>query len=518
MCSPFQRHKFYTEDCCFKPFFIVFCSRMHHLNGLIIESLCHALQTHCSGHVISDCFSNSQDEFVITFDNFYIKCFFLKGNIYFFTGTDAPSKSRLFKPQFSDIIQLNCQSVIAHPFERSFHLSIDQNYQILFKCHGRKSNILLMHDGVCIDGFKRHLEKDNEITLANVYRPISCNYQADALIKPEDFARQYPYLPADLFPVLINADEPLFHQTIQHYRQLPALTFDPLSMELSAADGTTFLNDLNSFSTHAIRTLSFSEQKNQLLNNCVKAIDDKTQFICSNKKALEALKTKRADGEFGNIILAGLHLIPAGAKNVTLPDIYNNTEINISLDPDLNGVENAERYFKKEKGLPHSIRLLEAKIEQAQKVLDELVAKRTIIESANDLKGLKSLVKQGKKEQDLEQLPFRKFEYEGFDIYVGKHADSNEKLLNYYSDKNDTWLHAKDVSGSHVIIRSGKLKIPDSVLERAAALAAYYSKNRKQSLVTVTYTQRKFVRKIKGAEKGKVTVSNEKTLLVKPQL
>lgn len=491
---------------------------MHHLNGLIIESLCHALQTHCSGRVICDCFSNSQDEFVIVFDDFYIKCFFLKGEIYFFTGTETPSKSRLFKPQFSDIAQLTCQAIIAHPFERSFHFQLDQNYQILFKCHGRKSNILLMQNGLCIESFKRHLEKDNEITLANVYRDITCQYQADALITPEDFARQYPYLPADLLPVLRNAEEPLFHQTIQHYRQLPALTFDPLTMELSAADGTTFLDDLNKFSTHAIRTLSFSEQKNQLLNNCLKAISDKSQFILSNQKALEALKNKRPDGELGNIILAGLHLIKPSAKSVVLPDIYNNSEITISLDPDLNGVENAERYFKKEKGLPHSIRLLETKIQQAEALLYELRNTLAIIEAANDFKGLKNLIKQNKKEQDQEQLPFRKFDHEGFDIYVGKHADSNEKLLNYYSDKNDTWLHAKDVSGSHVIIRSGKLKIPDSVLERAAALAAYYSRNRKQSLVTVTYTQRKFVRKIKGAEKGKVTVSNEKTLLVKPQL
>lgn len=491
---------------------------MHHLNGLIIESFCHALQTQCSGRIMSDCFSNSQDEFVIVFDDFFIKCFFLKGEIYFFTGTDAPSKSRLFKPQFSDVAGLNCLAVVAHPFERSFHLELDQNYQILFKCHGRKSNILLMQDGLCTESFIRHLEKDNDLSLSGAHRDIACKYQADALTTPEDFARIYPYLPADLFPVLKNADETQFHQTIQYYRQLPALSYDPHTLELSATNDTSFLETLNGFSNYAIKTLSFKEQKNQLLNNCQKAISDKSQFILSNQKALEALKNKRPDGELGNIILAGLHLVKPSAKSVTLPDIYNNSEITISLDPDLNGVENAERYFKKEKGLPHSIRLLESKIQQAETILNELRNKLAIIENANDFKGLKNLIKQNKKEQEHEQLPFRKFEHEGFDIYVGKHADSNEKLLNYYSDKNDTWLHAKDVSGSHVIIRNGKLKIPDSVLERAAALAAYYSRNRKQSLVTVTYTQRKFVRKIKGAEKGKVTVSNEKTLLVKPQL
>ena len=60
--------------------------------------------------------------------------------------------------------------------------------------------------------------------------------------------------------------------------------------------------------------------------------------------------------------------------------------------------------------------------------------------------------------------------------------------------------------------------LPDSVLEKAASLAAYFSKSRQQDLATVAYTQRKFVRKIKGAEKGKVTVSQEKTILVKPDI
>jgi predicted ribosome quality control (RQC) complex YloA/Tae2 family protein len=77
----------------------------------------------------------------------------------------------------------------------------------------------------------------------------------------------------------------------------------------------------------------------------------------------------------------------------------------------------------------------------------------------------------------------------------------------------------KTFSGSHVLIKCAKnKKPPEPVLQRAAALAAYYSKNRNQNLATVTYTFRKYVRKIKGAEKGKVSVSQEETILVKPSL
>jgi predicted ribosome quality control (RQC) complex YloA/Tae2 family protein len=139
------------------------------------------------------------------------------------------------------------------------------------------------------------------------------------------------------------------------------------------------------------------------------------------------------------------------------------------------------------------------------------------LQNAENLKQLKSYKKEQNATDSIQDLPYKLFTIDDYSILVGKHAESNEKLLNYYSDKNDIWLHAKDVSGSHVIIKVKKGKeLPLKVIEKGASLAAYYSKNRKQSLVTVMYTLRKFVRKIKGADKGHVTVNNEKTLLVKP--
>jgi predicted ribosome quality control (RQC) complex YloA/Tae2 family protein len=163
------------------------------------------------------------------------------------------------------------------------------------------------------------------------------------------------------------------------------------------------------------------------------------------------------------------------------------------------------------------LKLLQQKIEKAEQDLAKNKKKLHELEQAEQFKSIKHLVNETQKKQDETDLPYKKFTFEGYDILVGKHAESNEKILNYFSDKNDTWLHAKDVSGSHVLIKmKGRDKLPENVLEKAASLAAYYSKNRNQDLVTVMYTPRKYVRKIKGADKGKVTVSQEKTILVKP--
>jgi predicted ribosome quality control (RQC) complex YloA/Tae2 family protein len=69
-----------------------------------------------------------------------------------------------------------------------------------------------------------------------------------------------------------------------------------------------------------------------------------------------------------------------------------------------------------------------------------------------------------------------------------------------------------------VLIRKKKNQnTPQPVLERAAELAAFHSKGRNESLCPVMLTERKFVRKIKGAAAGQVKVEKEKTLLVSPR-
>ncbi|RDC64187.1 uncharacterized protein AHMF7616_02798 [Adhaeribacter pallidiroseus] len=90
-------------------------------------------------------------------------------------------------------------------------------------------------------------------------------------------------------------------------------------------------------------------------------------------------------------------------------------------------------------------------------------------------------------------------------------------LTQQFTFKEDLWLHAKDVSGSHVVIKyqAGKT-FPEPVIQKAAQLAAYYSKRKTDSLCPVLYTPKKFVRKRKGAAPGEVVVEREKVILVQP--
>ena len=75
------------------------------------------------------------------------------------------------------------------------------------------------------------------------------------------------------------------------------------------------------------------------------------------------------------------------------------------------------------------------------------------------------------------------------------------------------WLHAKDLPGSHVIIRK-EGDIPLTTLRQAALLAAWYSKGKNSSTVPVDYTLRKYVKKPSGAAPGKVVYTHQKTVYV----
>lgn len=87
-------------------------------------------------------------------------------------------------------------------------------------------------------------------------------------------------------------------------------------------------------------------------------------------------------------------------------------------------------------------------------------------------------------------------------------------MTNRLASSNDTWLHTKDIPGSHVVIRSSDYG--DATLQEAAQLAAYYSQAKESSSVPVDYTLIRHVRKPNGAKPGFVIYDNQKTLFVTP--
>ncbi|HEK9550895.1 TPA: DUF814 domain-containing protein, partial [Streptococcus equi subsp. equi] len=100
-------------------------------------------------------------------------------------------------------------------------------------------------------------------------------------------------------------------------------------------------------------------------------------------------------------------------------------------------------------------------------------------------------------------------------IMVGRNNLQNEELTFKMAKKGELWFHAKDIPGSHVIIKDN-LSPSDEVKTDAAELAAYYSKARLSNLVQVDMIEAKKLHKPSGAKPGFVTYTGQKTLRVTP--
>lgn len=210
-------------------------------------------------------------------------------------------------------------------------------------------------------------------------------------------------------------------------------------------------------------------------------------------------------------------------KKITVSNFYQHdapTEIKLKLD--LSPQKNAEAFYRKSKNQHIELDRLQRAIEQKEKEIAGVKTKIDAVEAALDLKALRATIAAfglgNQKEKQPEILPYHAFEFMGFKIWVGRNAQSNDTLTFKHSFKEDLWLHAKDVTGSHVLVKyqSGK-PFPKDVIERAAELAAYNSKRKTESLCPVIVTPKKFVRKRKGDPAGAVVIDREEVILVEPR-
>jgi predicted ribosome quality control (RQC) complex YloA/Tae2 family protein len=217
---------------------------------------------------------------------------------------------------------------------------------------------------------------------------------------------------------------------------------------------------------------------------------------------------------YGELINTYGYNIPEGAKSFEALNYYTNEQITIPLDNTLTPSENAVRYFERYNKLKRTFEADSKLIEETKSDIDHLESIATALNIATaeeDLVELKEeliqsgyihkKLKSGKKEK-VTSKPFHYISSDGFDIYVGKNNFQNDELTFKFANGNDWWFHAKQMPGSHVLVRTEGKELPDTTFEEAASLAAYYSKGQKQDKVEIDYVLKKEVKKPAAAKPG----------------
>lgn len=255
-----------------------------------------------------------------------------------------------------------------------------------------------------------------------------------------------------------------------------------------------------------------------------------------NIKKLTNLEKDLAEAEdaeryriWGELLLPALHTIHKGDRSAELVNYYDEDQKTaiVPLDPLLTPSENAQRYFKKYNKFKNSLAVIDEQMGKTREeitYLEELLQQLSYatLSDVDEIREeliqqgyLRDRAKKGKKKKKNDRPTLHVYtSSEGIDIYVGKNNLQNEYVTNRLGAPNDTWLHTKDIPGSHVLIRSSDFG--DATLNEAAQLAAYFSQAKQSSSVPVDCTLIRHVRKPSGAKPGFVIYDHQRTLFVTP--
>lgn len=291
---------------------------------------------------------------------------------------------------------------------------------------------------------------------------------------------------------------------------------------------------------------SYQELARTLQNSLEKAYSK----LGLREDSLKQIRRAEEYKHLGDLVMTYLYMIEPGMEEIRVPDLTDGREIIIPLAPLLSPVQNAQEYYRRygkarrslntvkhywelsrqEVGYLESVSqslTMAGTLQELQEIKDELSEQGYLRRRAAPGKARKDK-KPGrkdavKKEKEPNLSPTRFLSSDGCEIYVGKNNRQNDFVTMKLARKGDIWLHAKDMPGAHVIIRTRTKSesdnagtVPTRTLEEAAQLAAYFSRGRHSSSVNVDYTLRRYVRKPGGAPPGYVIYDHYRTLLVKP--
>lgn len=252
------------------------------------------------------------------------------------------------------------------------------------------------------------------------------------------------------------------------------------------------------------------------------------------RKKLESLRQSLQDEatlerlrQSGELLLAYQYTLAPGQTMLRAQYDPDGPELAIELDPALTPLENAQRYFErygKAKRAREGVPALAAAAEQELAYLEQLESDLALATNWPEIGEVQEALQtsgywRGKRVAQAgggKAAPLKIATEDGFVIWVGRNARQNDIVTFDKGGPDDLWLHVRGVPGAHVIVKSGGRPVPDEVLRRAAALAAYYSPARTEARVLVDVTPRKHVRKIKGGKPGMVTYRNESPVEVTP--
>ncbi|WP_151087993.1 NFACT RNA binding domain-containing protein [Hymenobacter baengnokdamensis] len=515
-----------------------------HTNYYFLRQLAPALTARLRGCRVASCFSQEKDELVLGLLSEAGTEYWLKAQLG--AGFPALALPETFHRARQNSVDLlpellgrTVASVEAWPQDRVLQVNFEEDAATLvFKLYGPRPNAIfrasptatpqLFHQRYATDADLRPAAPGTSYVVPMAGAPGKLPPALADL--PARFLREqrgYEEAPTEqkqqlATELLAELESPTAYYFI-YLDGRTRLSLMPLGEILETLPGTDPVAALRRFIPLALARRALEAERRQLRQLLTRRAEEAGTSAHLASQRLRALAHEAGYRHRADLIMANLHAIAPGAAQLEAVDFYTNKEVVVKLKPLEKPQRTAENLYRKAKNQQIEERQLQARISSreaeamhALELLEELDALHELrsLRAWRKLHALDPAPAAGKAGAE---LPFKVFEYMEFTILVGRNAQNNDLLTQKYAHKDDLWLHAKDVSGSHVVIRhrSGQA-IPEPVIGRAAQLAGWYSRRQHDSLCPVTVTPKKFVRKPKGALPGQVLVERERVILVVP--
>lgn len=517
-----------------------------HFHYYILEQLAQELPI---GEQIGACFSQEKNELIIEWDSYYLRIGCHTPLTYIVPVQTYSRAKKNVVNLFPDVLGRKLVSIEVIPYDRVLVFYLEDDYALVVKLHGTRANVILYQKGTRKERFNQSKEEPSTFDFPpGRFQPTNLPMTSTQTEIPSLLKAISPIFDKN-FALKITQEIEAGLTLSQAYKHVKEAAQAPpyfiykgnkgvqfsLFEPPSSSNSLTFpdaRSALQKFLSLHFQFSTYSRQYKLLSKSLGEPYKKQSKARNSFVRSIEQLQQERSPEELGHILMANLHRIQPGEKKIACEDLYQGGSISIKLDPTLSPQDNAQRYYTKYKKQKGRLVYLETELAKIEQNFAEVEAEWKRFQQLPTPQGLeltaegfdrdtylhlKELAKQEAPRKQQVLPPFRRFSHMGYDIFVGKNGKNNDELSFKFATKEDTWLHAKDVAGSHVVIRhqAGK-DLPRPVLEFAASLAAYFSKSKNDTVVPVIYTPRKYIRKRKGDPPGKVVLNREEVILVEP--
>ncbi len=448
------------------------------------------------------------------------------------------------------IEQVGMDRILCFSFKKLDELGVIHIYKLYFEIMGKHSNLIIVNsENKILDLIKKIPIEENRLRVllpgADYLQPIISKKTFPSDVTEDNFKS---FKDIGLVESLEGVGKNLA-LTIENFQDLKNSLESISSPKCFLKDnkivlGTVLSNLEPKIFDKVIEFQTFSElveyylEKNAisssfeiLLNKITRAVNTKIKKI---EKILVNIEKDNVDKnnfneykEIGDILAANIYSIPKFISQIELYNFYTDKMMVIILNKAHSIQRNIESYYKKYNKLKRGLESNKSRKVDVQKELDYLISILTFTKTVPTVENLKDIVeelesqkylkkslkeiKKTKKSKKKISLGISIVE-EVFTIIYGRNNIENDYVTFKIGTKDDLWFHAKDIPGSHVILKCSEQNLTSELIEKAASYAANFSRGNSGDKINIDYTRRKYVTKPNGSRPGFVIYTNQKTI------